>query len=173
MTPCVDHRCGRWLVLLLILGCAKTTPPQQPIAYNHNLHVSELEIPCTDCHIGAEESDHATLPGKDICVECHEDDPLSDSPEEAKLIEMLAQPGPLPWVRVTRVAEHVHFSHRRHVKAGQLLCERCHGAIAEHTSPITRPAISFRREIGMQRCISCHEESGNSRATVDCTLCHR
>jgi hypothetical protein len=25
----------------------------------------------------------------------------------------------------------------------------------------------------MERCIACHLESGNPRASIDCSLCHR
>jgi hypothetical protein len=39
--------------------------------------------------------------------------------------------------------------------------------------PFTEPFISFRREVGMERCIACHVASGNPRASIDCALCHR
>ena len=87
--------------------------------------------------------------------------------------EMRAAGEWLPWKRVTRVAEHVHFSHRRHVSAGSILCETCHGDVPARDVPFSRPFINFRGETGMQRCIACHHASGNPRAKVDCALCHR
>jgi c(7)-type cytochrome triheme protein len=159
-------------VLLILAGCGPSAEMEQPIAYKHKIHVAMLDIPCTDCHVGAEMADHATLPSRDKCLECHRQ-PLGESPEEARLLEILATGEPIPWRRVTRVAEHVHFSHRRHVVAGGIICETCHGQVTEMEEPFTKPFISFARETGMERCIACHLASGNPRASVDCALCHR
>ncbi len=145
---------------------------EQPIAFVHKVHVAEEEIPCTDCHIGAEDSEHATLPDEETCVDCHEE-AIGESPGEARLVSMLADGTPIPWRRVHKLAEHVHFSHRRHVVAGQILCETCHGEVPELELPFGRPFISFNTELGMERCIACHLESGNPRASIDWALCHR
>jgi hypothetical protein len=161
---------GLWL--MVGVGCSSYSDAKQPIAFKHKIHVAQEEIPCTHCHVGAESADHATLPKPEICLDCHEE-AMGESAEEARLVEMLADGNPIPWIRVTRVAEHVHFSHRRHVVAGQILCEECHGQVAEREVPFARPFISFVSELGMERCIACHEKSGNPRASVDCTLCHR
>ena len=160
-----------WL-LLVGFDCDVASEQSQPIAYNHKLHVAGEEIPCTDCHVGAEVADHAAIPTRDTCLECH-DSPQGESAEEAKLIELLESGNPIPWRRVTRVAEHVHFSHRRHVVAGEIICETCHGQVAEMEAPFSRPFINFQSETGMERCIACHLQSGNPRATIDCALCHR
>jgi hypothetical protein len=159
-------------LLLVAVGCSTAQEAQQPIAFPHKLHVAELEIPCTECHRGAETADHATIPGREVCLACHEV-ALGESPEEARLVALLAGAEPIPWQRVHRLAETVHFSHRRHVVAGRLLCETCHGEVAERELPFTKPHISFNAEIGMERCISCHLNSGNPRASIDCALCHR
>lgn len=158
--------------LLVLAGCVRAPDVDQPVAYKHWIHVAQEEIPCIECHIGAEEADHATIPRNETCLDCHEE-ALGETPEEARLVEYLASGEQIPWQRVTRVGEHVHFSHRRHVVAGGIICETCHGAVSEMDHPFARPFISFRREIGMQRCISCHLRSGNPRASVDCALCHR
>jgi hypothetical protein len=57
--------------------------------------------------------------------------------------------------------------------AGQILCETCHGPVSDRELPFTQPYMNFRSETGMERCISCHLASGNPRATIDCTLCHK
>jgi hypothetical protein len=145
---------------------------EQPIAFVHQLHVAEEEIPCIDCHQGAEEADHATIPLGEVCLDCHEET-MGDSPEEARLVEMLSAEDAIPWKRVHKLQEHVHFSHRRHVLAGQVLCETCHGEVSERKLPFSRPFISFNTELGMERCIACHLASGNPRASIDCALCHR
>lgn len=156
----------------LAVACSAYRDVEQPIAFVHKVHVAEEEIPCTDCHIGAEDYEHATIPTGDVCLDCHEE-PSGDSAEEAKLVEILASGEPLRWKRVHKLREHVRFSHRRHVVAGKILCERCHGEVAELERPFGFPFISFNAELGMERCIACHLESGNPRASVDCTLCHR
>jgi len=165
---------GIWAVpaAILLASCAFEEDAVQPIAFPHRIHVAQEEIPCTECHRGAEVADHATLPTRDICLDCHEE-ALGDGAEEKRLMELLQSGEPIPWQRVTRLAEHVHFSHRRHVVAGQILCETCHGPVQERDSPFSRPFISFAREVGMERCIACHLESGNPRAIVGCALCHR
>lgn len=163
---------GAAALLLLASGCAPAADVEQPIAFVHKLHVAEEEIPCIDCHEGAEEADHATIPGGEICLDCHEE-ALGDSPEEALLVELLSGGEAIPWRRVHKLEEHVRFSHRRHVLAGGVLCETCHGAVPERKLPFSRPFISFNAELGMERCIACHLESGNPRASIDCALCHR
>lgn len=154
------------------LACSSSRDVEQPIAFVHSVHVAEEEIPCTDCHMGAEESDHATIPGAEDCVACH-DEAIGESPEEAKLVRSLEREEPIAWRRVHRLREHVRFSHRRHVVAGRILCERCHGEVAERELPFTRPFVTFNGELGMERCVGCHLESGNPRASIDCALCHR
>ena len=156
----------------VLTGCASPGEADQPIAFKHKIHVAQEEIPCTDCHRGAETADHATIPSREVCLDCHEE-PVGDSPEEARLVELLAGGEPIPWQRVHKLKEHVHFSHRRHVLAGGILCETCHGPVSEREEPFVRPYIVFNSEIGMERCIACHKKSGNPRATVDCALCHR
>ena len=184
MTRAQAARCdaidrGRHLAVLattwlfaLAWGCSSDRDVEQPIAFVHKIHVAQEEIPCTDCHLGAEEADHATIPVGEICLDCH-DEALGDSREEARLVEMLSTGEPIPWKRVHRLQEHVRFSHRRHVVAGQILCETCHGEVPERKLPFVRPFISFNTELGMERCIACHLESGNPRASIDCALCHR
>jgi hypothetical protein len=158
--------------LALAAGCSGSQDAVQPIAFVHRIHVAAEEIPCTDCHVGAEDAQHATIPVGEVCEDCHEE-AVGESAEETKLVEMLASGQPIAWQRVHRLREYVRFSHRRHVVAGQILCETCHGEVAERELPFTRPFIRFNTELGMERCIACHLESGNPRAGIDCALCHR
>jgi len=161
-----------WVLVLVVPGCLQSPEVSQPIAFSHGTHAAQEEIACTECHRGAEVADHATIPRSDVCADCH-DEAMGESAEEARLVEWLASGNPIPWQKVTLVADHVHFSHRRHVVAGQILCETCHGEVKDLMEPITKPFIDFQGEIGMERCIACHRASGNPRATVDCVLCHK
>lgn len=45
--------------------------PEQPIAFSHRLHGTELEISCIYCHSGAEKSRHAGIPAASVCMHCH------------------------------------------------------------------------------------------------------
>ena len=157
------------VVLLLAFGgaivWATLRPIEQPIAFNHHKHVSELEMECVDCHVYAVNGVRATIPNIEVCGDCH-DEALTDSPEETHLVEYVTAEERVPWRKIYRVPQHVYFSHRRHTKLGEIDCTVCHGAIGERTEPVTRPLIS----ITMDRCIRCHRESGVSN---DCLLCHR
>jgi hypothetical protein len=171
---CERARLLAWIAVACTVSfaCSSSREVEQPVAFQHKVHVAEEEIPCTDCHEGAEDADHATIPVAELCADCHEE-AIGESPEEAKLVLFVENEEAIPWVRVHRLDEHVHFSHRRHVVAGRILCERCHGEVAEREIPFAQPFLSFEGELGMERCVGCHLESGNPRASIDCALCHR
>ncbi len=148
-------------------GCSRTEAVQQPIDYNHRLHVVEQELECTDCHEHARDNVRATIPRIAICADCHDpDSPNSDSPEEAKLLEYMRQGQEVPWRKVYRVPDHVYFSHRRHTQLAQLECSTCHGEMEQREHAVDRPAVSLR----MGDCIRCHERND---VNTDCTRCHR
>ena len=121
----------------------------QPIQFNHSVHVKKE--PCETCHRAYARGPAAGNPTLAICMDCHTN-PVSESPEEEKLRALEKGVGRLDWVRVTRVPRHVRFSHQRHVVAGKLPCETCHGEIAGLTEPPVAPLIS----IDMGFCINCH-----------------
>ena len=145
---------------------------EQPVQYNHKVHAEELGIDCSSCHEGTESRRRAGFPPDDVCAACHSS-AQSDSPEEAKLIELLEAGRPLPWWPVTRLAPHVLFSHQRHVVVGNIECSACHGDMRARTVPISEPVIRFDGRSGMLRCIGCHVESGSPYAGTSCVDCHR
>jgi hypothetical protein len=146
---------------LFVWGHTRTT---QPIAFNHSKHI-ENGIACTDCHAGAQEQARATLPEISTCMTCHEN-PMGQSPEEAKIRAAAAAGRELVWQQNARVPPHVYFSHRRHVQAGRVDCSECHGAMQKATKP---PTARFRR-LDMNDCIGCHTQRG---VKTDCNDCHR
>lgn len=137
----------------------------QPIAFNHKIHAGELKLECSHCHQGVETGPFATLPSVEVCLACHMS-PLSQNPEEAKVRGYGGEKGEIPWVRLTRMPDDVYFSHRRHVKFGEIPCEQCHGQMAERV----RPPQSAPMELTMDDCLACHQKN---HATEDCVLCHR
>ncbi|MGD2113737.1 MAG: cytochrome c3 family protein [Acidobacteriota bacterium] len=136
----------------------------QPIAFNHRLHVQDLGLACADCHRYVMTGARATIPNVEVCSDCHLE-ALTDSPEERILVDHVERGEPIPWRKVYRVPDHVLFSHRRHAAIAAIDCERCHGAMADREQPVTRPAVRQT----MESCIECHEDQGVTR---DCIACH-
>jgi hypothetical protein len=121
---------------------------------------------CTDCHQYALTHARATIPNIEVCELCHSGEPLTESPEEARLLEFIEAGEKVPWRKVYRLEDHVYFSHRRHTALAGLDCAVCHGEVGERTEPVGKPA----KEISMDRCIECHREN---EVTTDCMMCHR
>ncbi len=121
---------------------------------------------CVECHAYAATHARATIPNIEICADCHSDEPETDSPEEAKLIEYVNTETRIPWRKVYRLESHVYFSHVRHTTVAGIECAVCHGDVETMTAPFeSRPV-----PISMERCMDCHEEEGVS---TDCVACHR
>lgn len=151
------------LALLLVAGCSR--PVDQPIAYNHKVHVADEEMKCQECHVRVEDAAQATLPALGACEDCHLE-AQGESPEEAKVVQAVNDASPIGWKRVYWVRDHVFFSHRRHVKVAEIPCADCHGEVRERTHPFT----TATPPVSMARCIACHRAK---RASTDCAACHR
>ena len=147
----------------LVLGPA---PIHQPLLYNHNVHVEEEGLECIDCHESVEQAAYATIPRLNLCLDCHDTEPMSESPEEAKLIAHIESEEEIAWNQVYRVPSHVYFSHRRHVTLGEVECSVCHGNVPEQMVPVQAPVIPLT----MEWCMDCHTEN---KVSNDCLACHR
>lgn len=137
----------------------------QPIQFNHQKHVKGEHIECSVCHEYFSTSDHSGLPSLSLCKGCHAE-ALTKSPEEQKLIKLMASDSPPAFQKLFRMPDHVRYSHRRHVAIGGLQCETCHGGIADTTAPPPYPLV----RITMATCTGCHAARG---VKTDCTQCHR
>jgi hypothetical protein len=137
----------------------------QPIQFNHQKHVKDVGLDCSTCHEYFSTGEHSGLPSLSTCRGCHEE-ALTESPEEKKLLELVAADPQASFKKLFRLPDHAYYSHRRHVVAGALPCETCHGPIAETTTPPRYPLV----RITMATCISCHDERN---VATDCTGCHR
>lgn len=138
---------------------------EQPIQFNHQKHVKGAGLECSTCHEYYATSEHSGLPSLATCQVCHAE-ALTPSSEEAKLRTLMTSDPQTSFRKLFRLADHVRYSHRRHVVAGSLACETCHGAIAESTAPPAYPAV----RITMDTCTRCHADRG---VKTDCTDCHR
>ena len=138
----------------------------QPIAFPHTIHAGVNQIDCQYCHFSAERSVDAGMPPVGTCMGCHQIIRGTDERQQAeiqKVVEYSARQEPIPWVRIYKVADHVHFPHMRHIAAG-VDCATCHGDVQE-----IAVLEEVNQPLAMGWCVTCHVERGVSR---DCAVCH-
>lgn len=61
--------------------------------------------------------------------------------------------GPIEWIRIHNLPDHVYFNHSQHVTAGGVECQQCHGKVEE------MELMSQYAPLSMGWCINCHRES--------------
>ncbi|MEZ4909920.1 MAG: cytochrome c3 family protein [Saprospiraceae bacterium] len=61
--------------------------------------------------------------------------------------------GPIEWVRIHNLPDHVYFNHAQHVTVGKLECQTCHGAIEK------MDVVEQMSPLSMGWCINCHRET--------------
>lgn len=145
---------------------AASTSSEQPIAFPHDIHAGQDQIPCAYCHFSAERSVDAGIPAVATCVGCHNVIRGTTEAQQAeiqKVLDFNARGEQIPWVRIYKVSDHVHFPHMRHINAG-VSCQTCHGQVEE--MGVIR---EVNQPLSMGWCVSCHVEQGARR---DCTVCH-
>lgn len=155
------------LTALVFALAGRSEAVLQPIRFNHTVHIDSAGLECVDCHTDAQTSVFAGLPGKSICLDCHDvDDESGTHAEKDKLFAFDEVDHDIPWKRVAVTRPDVYFSHRRHVTAGKLDCLRCH----PDQPSLDRPPPTRRIVMTMTECIDCHEEN---KVSSDCLACHR
>jgi len=140
------------------------TAPVQPINFSHKIHVARNNIPCMYCHIYADRTPSAGVPSVDKCMSCHKVI-ATDKPEIIKVAAYWERQEPIPWIKVHDVPDFVHFTHKRHIKAG-LACQECHGAV-EKMDRVTRVST-----LKMPWCVDCHTQRKVENGR-DCLTCHK
>ncbi len=144
---------------------SQNSSPAQPIPFPHSVHVGKLGINCVYCHYTANKSPDPGFPAVSTCMGCHSligpDRPASDlgparkSAGIQKLWDYAGYPAkpasakPIPWVRIHRLPEYVHFAHMRHINAG-VTCQTCHGPIQ------TESQVYQYASLNMGWCVNCH-----------------
>jgi hypothetical protein len=167
------------------LGQGTGRSPVQPIRFPHPVHVNALKMNCVFCHFAVGKSPDPGLPAVGTCMGCHQLI-AADRPEVQKLAAFFNKKQPVPWVRVHKVPEYVHFPHMRHVNAG-VTCQSCHGQVNN------MPQVFQYASLNMGWCVSCHVngyspaeglraagyepdqaalDAPRKRATYDCSNCH-
>ena len=62
-------------------------------------------------------------------------------------------PGPIEWVRIHHLPDHVYFNHQQHVGIGELECQQCHGTVEE------MEVLGQHAPLSMGWCINCHRQT--------------
>ena len=150
---------------------AAAYPSGQPIAFPHDLHAGsqpgQAAMDCQYCHYSAERSVDAGIPSVSVCWGCHQVIPGATNPQEvSKIGQYWTDQEPIPWVRIYKVSDHVHYPHMRHVAAG-IQCQQCHGQVQEMQVINSRDPAWGGNNMGW--CIDCHRTEG---ASTDCAVCH-
>jgi hypothetical protein len=160
------------------VGVHQGYAPEQPIAFSHQLHAGESQIPCLYCHFGASRSRHAGIPPVSVCMNCH-GMLTKRSREIQKLLEATEQQRPIAWTAVHALPDFVYFNHARHLLAG-VACSACHGPVESMTR--------MRQEapLTMGWCLDCHKQRNDAHAahgrdndepvagtrSLECSSCH-
>lgn len=61
--------------------------------------------------------------------------------------------GPIEWVRIHNLPDHVYFNHAQHVSVGKVECQQCHGKVEE------MEVVGQYAPLSMGWCINCHRET--------------
>lgn len=137
--------------------------PEQPLPFDHAIHVTKNQMQCQYCHNQVERSRHSNIPALSTCMNCHLQ-VMTSSPFIQKLREAYDKGGSIEWVRVHMLPDHVQFNHSAHIAKG-VNCQTCHGEV-EKMSKITQV-----QDLSMGWCINCHRQPEN-KAPLNCTTCH-
>lgn len=138
----------------------------QPIAFPHIVHAGTDQIPCMYCHFSAERSVDAGIPPVRTCMGCHQIIPGTTEAQQAEIDKVKGywdRQEAIPWVRIYKVADHVHFPHMRHIAAA-VDCATCHGVVEE-----IGVIEEVNQPLAMGWCVTCHRER---EASTDCSTCH-
>src|SRR3954465_4658946 len=123
-------------------------PPEHPVPFTHQHHVSGLGIDCRYCHTSVETSGFAGIPPTKTCMNCHSQiwtgaallEPVRESFRSGKS---------LVWNRVNDLPDFAYFDHSIHINKG-VGCNTCHG-------PVDRMPLMFNyASLQMEWCIECH-----------------
>jgi len=148
--------------------------PKQPIPFSHKIHAGINNIPCLYCHSNADNSKHATVPGMNVCMNCHTA-VKTESPLIKEVQKYYNDNKPIEWVKVNDIQDHVYFSHKRHVTKG-IDCQVCHGDVAKMDT------VKQQESLLMGFCVSCHKDPKAKlgdlpgipdKAPLECSTCHQ
>lgn len=125
-------------------------PVEQPLAFDHRIHVTGQKIDCRYCHFTVERSASAGIPPSTTCIPCHSSTWMSST--VLSLVRQSVETGqPLQWNRVHTLPAFVYFNHAIHVNKG-VGCESCHGRVDQMARVYQAAPLT------MSWCVSCHRD---------------
>lgn len=144
--------------------------PEEPIYFDHSIHVQNAGMDCMFCHRTAAQGVTAGYPDVQLCMACH----IvvgAGQPEIEKVRQAWVEQRPIDWVRIHRMPDHVRFVHEAHITfftrqenvAPSAVCATCHGDVAAMAK------VEQVRSLKMGDCVDCHRQYS---APTDCTACH-
>ena len=154
---------------------------EQPFSFDHVLHVNEAGS-CDTCHFVREDGSFSGIPKLENCLECHEEEPMGDTEDEAKFAELyVAQEKEIPWHVYSKQPDCVFFSHVAHIQSKSeggagMDCSECHGHIGEST--VSRPyeenrITGYSRDIWGKNLFGVKKHSWDRMKMDDCAECHQ
>lgn len=123
--------------------------PQQPVAFDHSLHVEQLGLDCRYCHNFVDRAAHSNVPSTNTCMTCHSM-VLSDSPKLAPVRDSYESGRPIEWVKIHQLPDYAYFNHAVHVNRG-ISCVHCHGQVNE------MEVVYHAKSLSMAFCLDCHK----------------
>ncbi len=135
---------------------------EQPIQFDHRVHVLDNGIQCGYCHRDAAIAPDAGMSSVQTCMDCHQVVGRGD-PEMDKVRMAWQAQQTINWQRVYMLPDHVQFDHQAHVTAG-VSCATCHGNVAEMRD------VTQKRPLNMSDCVDCHRQNN---APTECAECHQ
>jgi hypothetical protein len=137
---------------------------EQPIAFSHQLHVSQNGIACQYCHLYARRSYSSGVPPVSTCIGCHGPNemkvvqPAGGSPELDKLRDYWAKGEPIPWAKVHDIPDFVRFPHKEHINvdSSRFVDEAGRGCDMDANPRSLECKLAQFRAGGDQCCQACH-----------------
>jgi hypothetical protein len=138
------------------------TTPQQPLYFDHRVHVEQAGLDCAFCHRTANAGVTAGYPDVEQCMFCHLVVAGRNEPGIEQTRRAWVDRRPIDWTRVHLVPDHSRFPHDAHVQAG-VPCATCHGDVGRMGQAVQV------RSLKMGDCVACHQETA---APAQCGACH-
>ena len=123
-------------------------PVEQPVDFQHNLHVTQVGLDCRYCHNTVETSNTASVPPTETCMTCHSQLRV-DTPQLQAVVASWESGAPIAWNRVHDMPDYVFFNHSAHVNNG-VGCSSCHGRVDQMAGMWKNEPMT------MGWCLECH-----------------
>jgi cytochrome c2 len=138
------------------LSRTKDYAPDQPIKFSHKVHAGQNRTDCKYCHSLATYSKSAGFPSSNLCMNCHsvvKAGTRSGKFEINKIYRAEKTGNSIQWIRIHKLPDHAFFSHAQHANAGKILCQTCHGKVAE------MDVMKQYADLSMGWCVNCHRQT--------------